>query len=177
MYFVQVFKYSNFLPQKNHHYLLWEIIKNFKAKKRFLGYSQIRASRANLYRFAHFQKIPSGAFSQIACWGSIPNPLWTSSSMMATRLKSLLIDFFFFIFCFLLIIPFQKIIVHFFSTLASFYGIFNLLVAAKIVALSLECDLCYPFTILLVLINSSISAGVGSNQTIFIEYKNVERCT
>ena len=44
------------------------------------------ASSVNLYRFTHFLDFPLRCnLRKFACWGSIPNSLWTVSAIPATR--------------------------------------------------------------------------------------------
>lgn len=63
---------------------------------------------------------------------------------------------------------------HFLATLTGFYGIFDFVIASKIVGLSLERDLRYPFPVFLVLVNAGVAAGVGGDQTILVgfQYRN-----
>lgn len=70
-----------------------------------------------------------------------------------------------------LMIPFQKNLVHFFSALSGFHGIFNSLVGPKIISFTLKCDLRSPFSALFVPINAGIATGVRRNGMIFARFQ------
>ncbi len=70
------------------------------------------------------------------------------------------------------VIPSQKIIVHFLAPLTGFHGIFQFFIGAEIVGLAFEGDLCDPPSVLFVLANAFVFAGVAAPLAFLVRLQN-----